>query len=129
MPMFDDPQEQLRRMQAELLAAEEEDEYDDLSDIDDLLQDYLDEEDYDQYSEEAEAHPSAYRNYANNYGRRRAARFVDTDSYEDDLDDAEFLSREDHRKGKQSNKGLLILICVELVAIAAVLGWWALWLL
>ena len=112
MPMFDDPKKHLRRMQEELLAAEEE-------------------EEYGEYSEQAEENLAAYRNYSNNYGRSRAARFVDTEDYEDDLDDEAYLSREDYRKAKkkQSNRGLLILICLELLAIAAVLGWWASWLL
>jgi len=130
MPMFDDPKEQLRRMQEELLAAEEEEEYDDLSDIDELLEEYLEEEEYGEYSEAAEENLAAYRNYSNNYGRSRAARFVDTDEY-DDLDEDSYISREDYRKAKkkQSNRGLLIIICIELIAIACVLGWWASWLL
>jgi len=132
MPMFDDPKKHLRRMQAELLAAEEEDEYDDLSDIDELLEEYLDEAEYEQYSEEAEEDLPAFRNYSNNYGRAHTARFVDTDEYrEDDLDEDAVFYREDYRRGKkkQSNRGLLIIICIELIAIACVLGWWASWLL
>ena len=132
MPMFDNPKEQLKRIQAELLAAEEEEEFDDLSDIDDLLQDYMDEEEYNQYSESAEKDLPAYRNYSNNHRRAHTARFVDTDSYdEDDLDEDAVFYREDYRRGKkkQSNRGLLIIICLELIAIACVLGWWASWLL
>ena len=118
-------------MQEELLAAEEEDEYDDLSDIDDLLEEYLDEEEFSRYSEDAEADLPAFRNYSNNSRRARAARFVDTDEYEDDLDEDAVFYREDYRAGKrkQSNRGLLIIICLELIAIACVLGWWASWLL
>ena len=41
--MFDDPRKELQRMQQELLAAEEE-EWDDLSDIQDLLDDYEEED-------------------------------------------------------------------------------------
>ena len=133
MPMFDDPREQLRRMQAELLAAEEEEEeFDDFSDIDDLLEDYLDEAEYENYSEEAEEDLPAFRNYSNNYSRSHRARFVDTDVYdEEDLDEDSVFYREDYRRGrkKQSNRGLLIIICLELIAIACVLGWWASWLL
>ena len=131
MPMFDDPNKHLRRMQEELLAAEEEEEYDDLSDLDELLSEYLEEEEYGEYSEAAQENLAAYRNYSNNYGRSRAARFVDTEEYEDDLEEDAYFSREDYRKAKkkQSNKGLLIIICLELIAIACVLGWWASWLL
>ena len=133
MPMFDDPKEQLRRMQEQLLAAEEEEEeFDDLSDIDDLLEEYLDEAEYGKYSEEAEEHLPAYRNYANNYGRSHRARFVDTDEFEEEeLDEDAVFYREDYRRGKkkQSNRGLMIIICLELIAIACVLGWWASWLL
>ena len=133
MPMFDDPKKHLRRMQEELLAAEEEEEYDDLSDIDALLEEYLEEADYGEYSEEAEEDLPAFRNYSNNYGRAHTARFVDTEDY-DDLDEDAMLSREDYRAGKkkarkESNRGLLIIICIELIAIACVLGWWASWLL
>ena len=130
MPMFDDPKEQLQRIQAELLAAEEE-EYDDLSDIDDLLEEYLDDDTLSRYSEDAEEDLPAFRNYSNNARRAHTARFVDTDEYPDDLDDDAVFYREDYRAGKrkQSNRGLIILICLELIAIACVLGWWASWLL
>ena len=128
MPMFDDPKKHLQKMQEQLLAADEEDQYDDLSDIDDLLEEYLDEA---EYGEKAEEDLPAFRNYSNNYGRAHTARFVDTEDYEDDLDEEDYLLREDYRKGKkkESNKGLLIIICLELIAIACVLGWWASWLL
>lgn len=147
--MFDDPKKELKRLQAELLAAEEE-EYveDDLSDIEDLLEEYTSEDDgidamfegnyedeYDQplYRNYANGYGSQVRNYANGYGRGAARHepeepeFDDEDSvlYKDDY----LVSRKKKPKKEKGTRGLVFLACLETLGIVAILIRWILWLM
>ena len=129
MPMFDDPREELRRLQAELLAAEEEEEYvdEDLEGLDDLLDDYEEEEDYGEdieeyFEEDYEEEYTQPRYHRRNYG-------VD---YADDLleleEDDTAVYRDEYRamqkKRKKGVRRLLVIACLELIGILAILGWW-----
>ena len=130
-------EEELWRLQQELLAAEEEDESDDLN-LDDL-EEYLeeDEEDYEDcfesdYEEEYEQEPF-YRNHANGYGRGKPKKFDDDDFFdESDFADEDVLYRKDYNKAKRKKRrktfGLLILAALEIAAIAAILLWFMSWM-
>ena len=134
--MFDDPKKELRRLQDELLAAEAEEEWvdDDLEGIEELLEDYGEEaeESYEAYFEENYEdeyeefrRPPVYRNYANGYGRRGA------EPEEDDEDAALYTDVFTEKPAKPKEKGvrgLVILACLETLAILAVVGWWIAWL-
>ena len=143
MAIFDDPKKELKRMEEELFAAEEEqwEEADDLSDIRSLLRDY-DDEDYQEFFQEEEDEP-AYRNYANDYGRpvrnyannygRKRASVAYEEEEEEYLDDDAVLYRDDYRNAKHSKekgvRGLLVIVILEILAIIGILGWWLSWLL
>ena len=142
--------EELWRLQQELLAVEEEDtcEEDDL-DLD-ALEEYLsDEEDYEEffdsdYEEEYDQEPF-YRNHANNYGetiKNHANRYGrgsqkqfddDVDFDDSEFEDGDVLYQYDYKKAKKKKRkqkvGLLILAILEIAAIGAILWWWASWVL
>ncbi len=136
--MFDDPKKELQRLQDELLAAEEE-EWDDLSDIQDLLDDYEEEDSVEsllqEFGADAEEEPR-YQNYANGYGRR-PARPVYEEEAVPELDDDAVLYREDARTKKKAKKekkekgiGCLVFLAVlETMGILAIAAWWAVMLL
>ena len=134
--MFDDPKKELRRLEEELLAAEEEswltDDDLDLDDIQALLDGDQEDEDYSDLFEEVEEMPR-YRNYSNNYGRRSAAMRFDDEEELDDPDEDEVLYKEDYKKAKKAkkkeNRGLIFLAILETAAILAISAWWVLWLL
>lgn len=145
MPMFDDPNRELRRLQEQLLAAEEED-FDD---------DYAG-EDFDDYLEEGTAESEhLYRNYFNRYGADvrnfangyRGEDLLDEqydgydDGYEDSYGDEEPVAvfRQEKRglfgrKKEQSQqtpqskeKGiwkLKIILLLEIIGILCLLIWW-----
>lgn len=131
--MFDDPRKELQRMQQELLAAEEE-EWDDLSDIQDLLDDYEEEDSIEALLAEFGTEETPVRNYANSYGGRSARPVFDYQETDDELDDDAVLYREDARKkkGKKKEKGvggLVFLAVLETIGILAIAAWWAVMLL
>lgn len=132
--MFDDPKKELQRLQDELLAAEDE-EWDDLSDIQDLLDDYEEEDSVEAIMEEfgAQEQPR-YQNYANGYGRATAAPAY-YEEEEPELEDDAVVYREDARKKKKKDKkekgvgGLVFLAILETLGILAIAAWWAVMLL
>ena len=138
--MFDDPKKELRRLQEQLLAEEEdayeefEDEYEEYEEEYEDVDNYEDDpdlEDIDELLEEDDEEELPYRNYANRYGRGRPKEF---DYLEDDeeLDEPDFLSREDYRRGrrkkKKGNLGWVIIAFLEVIAIAAIALWWLSWM-
>ncbi len=140
--MFRRSNEELLRLQDELLAAEEE-EYDEEEyqeeDLD--LEDYLDEDlspeeyeeddDLQEYLEDEEEEEEPVRAFLNRYGRDRPKKFDDDDFFEDDVEDTDVLYRKDYQKAKRKkarkNLGLIILAILELLAIAGVILWWSSW--
>lgn len=128
--------DELWRLQRELLAAEEEEygeeyEEEDTEDpeLEDLLEDYEDafESDY-----EEEYEDPSYSNYANRYRRGSLKRFEDKDFFdEEDFQEGEVVYKKDYKKAKRKkrrqNFGLLILAILELVCIAAIIVWWIQW--
>jgi len=157
--MFHKRNDRLQRLNEELLAEEEEyteeyeedcEEDDDLdeADIADLLGEEADEEENAIfYRNHANSYGADLRNYANRYGRGSPAEFDDGDLEEDDLDDEEFLYRDDYRRAKKHQQkakraekkakrkerkgklGLAVLALIELIAIGGILAWWASWVL
>ena len=130
--MLDDPKKELQRIQEELLAAEEE-EWDDLSDIQDLLDDYEEEDSIDALLAEFAEEETPVRNFANSYGKRQSRPVFDYQETDDELDDDAVLYREDARKkGKKKEKGvggLVFLAILETIGILAIAAWWAMMLL
>lgn len=148
--MFDDPRKELKRLQDELLAAEEEDAVeDDLSDIADLLEEYTaEDEDYEacfeenyedeydqpQYRNYANGYGAKVRNYANGYGQGTARSAPRSVPEEQPLDEDSVLYRDDYLESRKKPKekgvrGLVILACLETLGILAVLVRWILWLI
>lgn len=126
MPMFDDPRKELNRLQAELLAQEEE-EYPEENrvsgDFDEELDDILA-----LIREEKEEYPRQepiYRNYANNYGRRMPDVPTDEDGEEDHaLYADEYEPRKKKKKKEKGIRGLVFLAILETLGILAIAAWW-----
>ena len=150
--MFDDPKRELNRLQRELLAEEEQD--DDLADILAMLEEAEPEAAYEEdfvpeplHRNYANGYGGKIRNYANDYGRsmtrdlRPEEEEPDYEEYwEDDdrmvcTDDGDGDDRavyRDYGRKKPKEKGirgLVMLACLELLAIIGILGWWMLWLM
>ena len=131
MPMFDNPKKELQRLQEQLLS-EEEDTLDDL--VDEYGEDEIDvlfEDDYeDEYQQE-----HYRRNY--NSGNRRNTIFDEIEDAFDDPDEEEpFALFVEEKRGllgrkkrvpvqnKKQNRGLKILLLLEIIAVLCVLIWW-----
>ena len=148
--MFHKHDDRLQRLNEELLAEDEEyyeeeyDESDELSEAD--LAELLGEEEEELpfFQNHANGYGRDIRNYANHYGKGSPTRFDDEDMQEyDDLEDEEFLYRDDYRSAKKTKKkadkadrkekrkklGLAIIALLELIAIIGILVWWASWIL
>jgi len=111
MPVFDDPGKELRRLQQELLAEEDEE-------LDDLLEEYG-EEDYESffqedYEDEYDQKPF-FRNFANGY--RSDTVYVE----DEDEEDEPFALFKDEKRGSRKLKVILLL---EVIGILAILIWW-----
>lgn len=120
--MFRDAKDELRRLEAELLAEEQREAVEaEEAYADALLEEFLNEEDEEEILFDEEPvyrdHPgSMYRNYSNNYGRDFDS--YNTDKADEDLDD---YSEEVYSGGKDSVKGLLITAMCLLIGIFGVL--------
>ena len=138
--MFHNRDKRLQDLNDELLAEEEEwleeEEVDYEAEFDeDLLTEEFDFEENEEvdFCEEDELEEPAYRNYSNRYSRGSPKVFdFDEYEYEDDLEDEDFLYRDDYKKAKKKKKrgnlGLKILAFLELMAIAAIAIWWLSWI-
>ena len=125
MPMFDDPNKELRRLENELLAEEEDDT---LDGVEELLENYEEEGFDDCFQEEAEeddafSRPLTHQVIGNDYNRAMSEALLEM---EEDADRT--LYEEDYRKAKKKkNKsvvGLAILCVLETAAIVGLLAWW-----
>ncbi|MBR5126690.1 MAG: hypothetical protein IKU68_08140 [Oscillospiraceae bacterium] len=132
--MFDDPKKELRRLQEQLLA-EEEDDYEEYEEEDEDVEDYDDDLDLDAIDElledDEEEEEPRYHNFANRYGRGSPKEF-DYLEDDDEFDDDAVLYREDYRRGKRKKKkgnlGWVIIAFLEVIAIAAIALWWLSWM-
>ena len=122
--MFRDAKEELKRLEAELLEAEKQDKQDAL--LEAFLAEEEEEDDFlGDFWEEDPLPPknTVYHNFSNNYGRD----IPDVDIYNsDDCDEDLNDYSEDVRKGRSSNRGLLITALMLLLGIAGVLVFWVL---
>ena len=103
--MFKDRQEELKRLEAELLQEEPLEEQEDIS-----------EEDY-RFGEET---PEVYRNFSNGYGKVHA---YNTDITDEDLEQFS----EEVRQPKR-NTDILVLCAIAMCLVAGIIGvlcWWA----
>lgn len=119
--MFDNPKEQLKQLEDQLLAAEQNK---------DEKFERLYAELFEEYGPEPKENSNEpiYRNYANSYGRNvqkpvspqapQPRRVAPAESYTD--------GRVDNAVPDRSIQILAIVICVELLGIAALAAWWAL---
>lgn len=113
--MFRDTEEELDRIQRELLAEESPEDWEDVDDQDDDWEARLDAllDDPDDIGKEA---PNIYRNYSNGYGR--APRPAEAPVYNTDStdQDPEELSRELEEPPRQ-DRGFAVVVCLLLAAI------------
>ena len=153
--MFHKHDDRLRQLNEELLAEDEEYYEEEYEEAEDLTEEDL----ADLLGEEEEQGPLFCRNAANGYGRdirnfanqygKGSPKEFDEDIFEDDedLEDEEFLYRDDYRRAKKNKRkakkeakkvakaekkggiGLMILAIIELTAIIGILAWWASWVL
>ena len=113
--MFDNPKKELERLEAQLLAAETTNTEDD---FDSLYEDI-----YDEFGEETPDHLDAelrqILDYSDQEFSRRAAGF---DAEEEDyyMDTERYVAP----PKKKGIRGLLIVACLEAVAIIALAAWW-----
>ena len=121
--MFKDTEEELKRLEAELLADEEEalpeEELD--QEAEPLDDDLLTDEELNALLDDTRIFGSAtvYQNHANNYGQQIKAYNADT------LDqDPEDLSQELLEENKGGTGGLIALACVLAIGILCVAVWW-----
>lgn len=118
--MFKDTEKELRRLEAELLAEEEENdqeqEWEEALEDEDLLTD----RELDVLLEDTQVIGAApvYQNHANNYGNR----IYNADHLEQDVQDFsdELLEQSQERR----SAGLVILACLLAVGILCVAVWW-----
>lgn len=127
--MFDDPKEELRRLESRLLEEEEREEPEETDSGEDWLAEAHRLLGEDAGADDEEAPGSirvhgepAVRNFANGYGRVRNTDRADLDmeEYSDQIYDAP------REKGL---RGLIILACLETLGIVAVMAYWFLVLL
>lgn len=136
--------DELWRLQQELLAAEEpdmeapeeyaEEAYFDEEDIEDCFESDYDEEYGQDLFRRNDDDEEPVRNYANRYGRGSRKRFEETDLFDEDgFADEDVLYRKDYRKAKRKKRrqrfGLLLLAVLEIGAIIWLILWWTSWAL
>lgn len=126
--MFKDAERELRRLEAELLAQEEEEYYDEDEYEEDYGDEYeeddglLSEETLDGLLDDSPAIGSAYRNHANGYGQAKSVPVYNSDRLDRDPDD---ISREVLNTPRERGvAGLAVLAIVLALGILGVVLWW-----
>ena len=126
MPIFDDPNKELNRLQEELLAD------DDLADLDDLLKDY-EPTNMEDIFEKEHKEPKPPKHHGAPKTHTEAMSDMLLDEEEEDLDEDDFEDEGKEEKPAKPKKekgigGLVALCAAETVAIVGLLLWWLLWL-
>ena len=126
-------EEELWNLQRELIAAEEEDEYEEYDDD-------PEEEDWEEYDDEAyavkdedEEEQPACPARLSRYRRGNPKKFTDRDVFDDDdFADEDVLYRRDYKKAKRKKRrkafGLILLAILELVILGALILWFMSWM-
>ena len=131
MPMFDNPNKELQRLQAQLLSEEEEE-------LDELMDAYT-QEDYQELFEEDYEEECSQEPYFRGYVKaEREKRIFDEiqHAFEEEDEEEPFALFVEEKRGlfgrkkrvpvqeKKQNKGLKIMLLLEIIAILCVLIWW-----
>lgn len=131
MPMFDNPNKELQRLQAQLLSEEEEE-------LDELMDAY-NQEDYQELFEEDYEEECSQEPYFRGYVKaEREKRIFDEiqNVFEEEDEEEPFALFVEEKRGlfgrkkrvpvqeKKQNKGLKIMLLLEIIAILCVLIWW-----
>ena len=128
--MFDNPKKELERLEQQLLAAEIDEEDEDFESLYDEIYDEFGAEESYEVDEELKRMLNytdvPIRNYSNNYGqsdRDVAGRAAGFDADEEDyyMDTERYVASPKKKKGI---RGLLVLACLEAIAIIALAVWW-----
>ena len=127
-------EEELWNLQRELIAAEEEDEYEEYDDD-------PDEEDWEEYDDEAyededededEEEPICPARLSR-YRRGNPKKFTDRDFFDDDgFADEDVLYRRDYKKAKRKKRrkalGMILLAILELIILGTLILWFMSWM-
>ena len=131
MPMFDNPNKELQRLQEQLLAEEEEE-------LDELVEEFG-EEDYREFFEgdyEEEYTQEPYYRSNSNSDRKRSLFDEIEDAFTEDEEDGEpfalfveekrglFGRKKKNAKKKGGTRGLKVTLLLEVIAILCILIWW-----
>ena len=126
-------EEELWNLQRELIAAEEEDEYEEYDDDpgDEDWEEY-DDESYEDEDEDEDDEPACPANLSR-YRRGNPKKFTDRDFFDDDeFADEDVLYRRDNKKAKRKKRrkafGLILLAILELVILGALILWFMSWM-
>ena len=124
-------EEELWNLQRELIAAEEEDDYEEYDDDpgDEDWEDYDDEADEDDEEEDEPACPVRLSRYR----RGNPKKFKDRDFFDDDgFADEDVLYRRDYKKAKRKKRrkafGLILLAILEIIILGALILWFMSWM-
>ena len=124
--------DELWRLQQELIAAEEDEEDEEYDDPDDWEYDEECDDEYDDgedFEEEEPVRPS----HMTRYRRGHPKKFKDRHFFDRSIgDDEDVLYRKDYKKAKRRRRrkalGLMILAVLELIAIGALILWFMSWM-
>ena len=124
-------EEELWNLQRELIAAEEEDEYEEYDEDpgEEDWEEYDEEEDDDAEEEEEAICPARLSRYR----RGNPKKFTDRDFFDDDeFADEDVLYRKDYKKAKRKKRrkafGLILLAILELFILGALILWFMSWM-
>ena len=125
-------EEELWNLQRELIAAEEEDEYEEYDDDpeEEDWEEYDDESDEDEDEDEEEEAVCPAR--LSRYRRGNPKKFTDRDFFDDDgFADEDVLYRRDYKKAKRKKRrkafGMIFLAILELIILGTLILWFMSW--
>ena len=124
--------DELWRLQQELIAAEEDEEDEEYDDPDDWEYDEECDDEYDD-GEDFEEEEPVRPGHMTRYRRGHPKKFKDRHFFDRSIgDDEDVLYRKDYKKAKRRRKrkamGLMILAVLELIAIGALILWFMSWM-
>ena len=125
--------DELWRLQQELIAAEEDEEDEEYDDPDNWEYDEEYDEEYDDDGEDFEEEEPVRPGHMTRYRRGHPKKFKDRHFFDRSIgDDEDVLYRKDYKKAKRRRRrkalGLMILAVLELIAIGALILWFMSWM-
>ena len=130
MALFDDPKKELRRLEEQLLAEEEDNREED--ELEELLEEYSEDADLEElfeesYQEESDAYGPQYRNFANDYGRAMTEAL-----WEEEQDSDRVVYSDDYEAPKKKKKKgigeVIFLVLLDFVLIGILWWGWQQWM-